>query len=91
MNAALIASDCLPRGGSLRIETSADAATPGFKIRATGQGARVAEELERALRGEPSEHDARSVQPVLTWRLAEGVNAGLTISANEGVVDLSAG
>lgn len=91
MNAALIASDCLPRGGNVRIEINADPATPGFKICATGQGARVAEELERALRGEAGEHDARSVQPVLTWRLAKGINAGLTITAREGGVDIAAG
>ena len=91
MNAALIAADCLPRGGALRIETNADPSVPGFRISGTGQGARVAEGLERALRGEPSEHDARGVQPALTWRLAKGINAGLTITAREGGVELAAG
>jgi histidine phosphotransferase ChpT len=88
MNTALIAADCLPRGGTVRIETNAE--TPGFKISATGQGARVADEVERTLRGEPSEPDARGVQPVLTWRLADGVNARLTIAPREGGVELAA-
>ncbi|HUO97474.1 MAG TPA: histidine phosphotransferase family protein [Rhizomicrobium sp.] len=91
MNAALIAADCLPRGGTVAIETGSDPSIPGFKIAGTGQGAKISEDLERALRGEASEHDARGVQPVLTWRLARGINAGLTIFGREGGVELAAG
>ena len=91
MNAVLIATDCLPRGGTVRVVLNADLSAPGFKMFATGQGARVTEELERALRGEGSEHDARGVQPVLTWRLAKGINAGLTIAARDGGVEIVAG
>jgi histidine phosphotransferase ChpT len=93
MNAAVIATDCLPRGGTLRIETSEDPAVAGFKIVATGQGARIVEDVERALRGEASEHpyDARGVQPALTARLAKGLNAGLTMTAREGQVEIVAG
>lgn len=89
MNAALIGADCLPRGGIVRIETNNE--VPGFKLTATGQGARVAEDVDRALRGEILEHDARGVQPVLTFRLAKGINAGLTITPREGRVELVAG
>jgi histidine phosphotransferase ChpT len=89
MNATLIAVDCLPRGGLVRVETGNDA--PGFKITATGQGVRVSEDVERALRGEVLDHDARGVQPVLTFRLAKGVNAGLTITPRDGRVELVAG
>jgi len=89
MNAALIAADCLPRGGAVRIETNPD--VPGFRIAGTGQGAKVSETMERALRGEAVDHDARGVQPVLTWRLAKGVNAGLTIRCEDGRVELAAG
>lgn len=91
MNASLIAADCLPRGGVVRIEAKSDPAAPGFKITATGQGARIAEDVERALRGEIEEFDARGAQPVLTFRLAKGVNAALTIVPREGHVELVAG
>jgi histidine phosphotransferase ChpT len=91
MNAVLIAADSLPRGGTVRIEAGADPAAPGFKITATGQGARVSEDVERALRGEFTEHDARGVQPILAFRLAKGINAGLTITPREGRVELVAG
>lgn len=89
MNAILIGADCLPRGGVVRIEVRDSA--PGFTITATGQGARVSEEVQRALRGEENEHDARGVQPVLTYRLAQGVNAQLSITPREGAVDIVAG
>lgn len=91
MNAVLIGADCLPRGGIVRVEANGYGEPPGFKVTATGTGARVSEDVERALKGEVSEHDARGVQPVLTFRLAKTVNAGLTITPREGVVELVAG
>jgi histidine phosphotransferase ChpT len=91
MNAVLIGADCLPRGGVVRVDANAYGEPPGFKVTATGTGARVSEDVERALKGEVSEHDARGVQPVLTFRLAKTVNAGLTITPSEGVVTLVAG
>jgi histidine phosphotransferase ChpT len=89
MNAVLIAADCLPRGGTVHVEASPEG--HGFKITATGQGARVSEDLERTLRGEAGDGDARGVQPILAYRLARGVNTGLTISLHEGRVELAAG
>lgn len=91
MNAALIAADCLPRGGVVRIESSGLEEAPRFTITATGVGARVSEDVEKALRGEVCDHDARGVQPVLAFRLAKAVNAGLTITPKEGLVELVAG
>ena len=92
MNASLIAADCLPRGGTLRIETNRE--THGFRIVATGHCARIVDDVERMLRGEAAEeqsYDARAVQPYLTYRLAKKLNAGLTMTAREGQVELVAG
>jgi len=94
MNTVLIANDCLPRGGTLRIETSNDPGVIGFKMVATGQGARITAEVERALRGETGDeqaYDARAIQPYLTHKLAKKLNAGLTVAAREGQVELAAG
>lgn len=91
MNTALIAADCLPRGGKVRIETSAEPGVPGFRITAVGQGARLVEEVERALKGEAAVGDARGVQSALTRRLAKGANAGLTVAPGEGRVEFDAG
>lgn len=92
MNAALLAADSLPRGGKIRVETNADVATPGFRIRATGQGARVLEEVEKAVRGEPNGAvDSRSIQPYLTHKLARSLNAGLTLLARDNEIEVAAG
>jgi histidine phosphotransferase ChpT len=79
----------MPRGGVVRVVTGTE--TPGFTITATGTNVRVSEDVERALRGDVHDHDARGVQPVLTFRLAKGVNAGLTITPREGLVEIVAG
>jgi histidine phosphotransferase ChpT len=92
MNSALLAADCLPRGGTVKVTTSTDPAAPAFKIRASGSHARVLEEVEKAVRGEVnSGPDARGVQPFLTHKLARSLNAGLTLTAGEGCVDIAAG
>jgi histidine phosphotransferase ChpT len=91
MNVALIAGDCLPRGGVVKIVANGEGQAPGFTVTATGTGARVSEDVEKALRGEVCEHDARGVQPVLAFRLAKTINAGLTVTPREGVVELVAG
>ncbi len=92
MNATLLAADSLPRGGHVHVETSTDPAAPGFTVRATGQNARIQEEVEKAVRGEPSQPlDGRSVQAFLTYKLARTLNAGLTLTARDGAIELVAG
>ncbi len=92
MNASLLAIDSLPRGGHVVVETSNDATAPGFTVRATGAHARMLEEVQKAAMGEPSAPlDGRSIQAYLTHKLARGLNAGLTVSARDGVVELVAG
>ena len=92
MNATLLAADSLPRGGTVRVETNADAAMPGFRIRATGTGARILEEVEKAIRGEPNAAvDSRSIQPYLTHKLSRGLNAALTLISRDNEVELVAG
>jgi hypothetical protein len=52
----------------------------------------VLEEVEKAALGEPSAPlDGRSIQAYLTHKLARGLNAGLTLSARDGTVELVAG
>jgi histidine phosphotransferase ChpT len=92
MNATLLAADSLPRGGKVHVGTGGDSAAPAFKVRATGQGARVLEEVERAVRGEANGSlDGRSIQPYLTHKLARTLNAGLTLSIRENEIELVAG
>jgi histidine phosphotransferase ChpT len=93
MNATVVAADCLPRGGVVIVETGGDASAPSFRIEASGTGARVMEEVERAVRGEANSGvlDARGIQPFLAHMLARDLNAGLTLTAREGGVSVAAG
>jgi histidine phosphotransferase ChpT len=92
MNATLLAVDSLPRGGRIKVETSLDPSAPSFAVRAVGQGARVQEDAEKAVRGEPTGPlDGRSIQPYLTHKLARSLNAGLTVVGRDGMIELVAG
>jgi len=93
MNATLLGADCLPRGGVVRVDAAADSAVPAFKVHAHGSHIRVAEEVERAIRGEQDSGtvDARGIQPFLTYKLSCAVNARLAIQAGESSVELTAG
>jgi histidine phosphotransferase ChpT len=91
MNATLLAADCLPRGGVVTVETGADPEVPSFHIRARGLNARVTEEVDRSIKGEALNVDARHVQPFLTHKLSRTVNAMLTLMPGEGMVEIIGG
>jgi histidine phosphotransferase ChpT len=93
MNAAMLAADCLPRGGQVQVVTAAMGEPPSFKIHAVGAHAKLQEDVEKAVRGEANHGpvDARGIQPFLTHKIARGLNAGLTVSAREGAIDIAAG
>jgi histidine phosphotransferase ChpT len=93
MNATLLAADCLPRGGAVTVRIGSDPGVPSFHIRGTGTHVRVAEDVQRLLRGEAtlSAIDARGVQPFLTHKLSRTVNAGLVLHQGEGFVEVTAG
>ena len=74
------------------VETSADPEAPGFTVRAEGMNARILDEVERAARGEEAGVlDGRSIQAFLTYKLARSLNAGLTLTAADGKVEVAAG
>lgn len=91
MNSTLLAADCLPRGGVVTVETGAEGQPPSFHIRAEGTNARVTEEVDRAIKGEAQNVDARHVQPFLTHKLSRTVNAAVTLMPMEGAVEIVAG
>jgi|SRR5205085_2890307 len=91
MNCAIIGAGALPRGGHVSVRISGSA-IPGFVVSATGQNARVHEEVARVLRGEPSlPLDGRTIQSYLTYRLANVLHTQLVLHTGEGAVELSAG
>lgn len=93
MNAAMLATDCLPRGGRLSCTPVAGPEQNGFILHAAGPGARITEDTAGALRGKPPEesYNARAIQPVLAFRLADALHTGLSlISENTDQVDIIA-
>ncbi len=93
MNATLLAADCLPRGGDVRVHASAEGSVPSFKVEATGPHAKVLADVEKAIQGEAGQStvDARGIQPYLTYRLARSLDTALRLSTGEGRIELSAG
>ena len=79
MNTVLVATDCLPRGGTITVERPPGTAPQRFCIFGKGPLVRLAAETERALAGETvAGLDGRSVQPYLTSRLARNIGAKLS-------------
>lgn len=92
MNATLLAADCLPRGGRVVVETSSDPSAPAFVVRATGQNARILEDVERAARGDNGGPlDGRSIQAYLTHKLARHLAIALSLVPSDGQVEVKAG
>lgn len=92
MNTIVVAMDCLPRGGRVRVQVPSDPQARQFTVTAAGTVARVNQDTERALRGEPAGAlDGRLIQPYLTHILSRGVNAALTVTLAEGEVRFDAG
>lgn len=91
MNCALVGVDCLSRGGRVRVVTARDTSSPGFLVRAAGQNARLHVDAEKALNGEPSGPlDGRSIQPYLTYKLAQLLDAHVVLTSGEGFVEITA-
>ena len=93
MNATLLGVDSLQRGGVVTVAAGEDAKAPNFRIVATGQVARISEEVEKTLRGEQlaGPVDARGIQSHLTYRLSRSVNAAIAIQVGEGTLTITAG
>jgi histidine phosphotransferase ChpT len=79
LNLLILASQSIPRGGSLVVDPVGQGDTLGFRIAAGGPNARVPQAVPGLLAGEPAEHgvDAHAIQPFYTGLLAR--NCGLTV------------
>ena len=93
IDAADVCGMTRPTAGSIDFIQYGEITPITTAITASGQSARVSEEVERSIRGEsqPGALDARGIQPFLTHRLSRTVNAGLTIAVKDANVELMAG
>lgn len=82
LNGAMLAGDCLPRGGVLRISSNAGAgASYTVRVAAIGERAGLDDELSGALSGETDTADLtpRSAHAYYTSVLARGLEGGLAV------------
>jgi histidine phosphotransferase ChpT len=84
LNLALLAAECLPRGGTVRMNLAANRVT----IDASGPQARLSAETKAAISGSvaPAQLTARTVVGYYVTQLANGVGARLEMADEGGVV-----
>jgi len=90
LNMLVVASQTIPRGGTLTIDSIVVGDTTGFKITAAGLNARIPQAVPALLEGnsENGTVDAHAVQPFYTGLLARacGLSVGLTADGDTIVV-----
>ena len=99
LNMILVATDALPRGGSIRVKLASmntDQGGPAFgmAVRACGDGARLKEELMSALSSTPGEGtsaelNAYNVHGYFCRRLAEHLSSDFEISKTDNEVQFA--
>ena len=90
LNMLVIATQTIPRGGTLTVDAVGEGDTTGFRIVATGLNARIPQHIPLLLEGssESGAVDAHAIQPFYTGLLARacGVGVGLMSEADTIVV-----
>jgi histidine phosphotransferase ChpT len=90
LNMLVIATQTIPRGGTLTVDAVGEGETTGFRIVAAGLNARIPQHLAMLLEGssESGAVDAHAIQPFYTGLLARacGVGVGLMAEADTIVV-----
>jgi len=82
LNILMIANECLPKGGTVKLETEGDE----IRITATGEKARLRAEIAGGLAGAVAEDGMASmyVMPLMTALLARQAGIALTTGEAEG-------
>ena len=90
-NLILIASDCIPRGGTLRIVFGAEGEAAKLVILAEGDRAKLNEDVQSALVGDVSDEmlNPRSIQPYLTGLIARGNELRILCQSSEDKVQIA--
>ncbi len=81
LNGAMLAADCLPRGGVIKVGSGPDGGGYAVRVTATGERAGLDDELSAALSGEVDAADLtpRSAHAYYTSVLARGLDGGLAV------------
>ncbi|HLH97323.1 MAG TPA: histidine phosphotransferase family protein [Xanthobacteraceae bacterium] len=90
LNLMVIASQTIPRGGTLTVDAIGEGEAMGFRISASGLNARIPQVLTGLLEGRPENGtvDAHAIQPFYTGLLAKscGMAVSLALEGDQAVV-----
>jgi len=87
LNLILIANQCVPRGGEIKVTMEGEPSAPVFTLTAQGLNPRIPLGMKEILSGEePERVDAHSVQPIYAVLLARESGMTLDISKEEDLV-----
>jgi histidine phosphotransferase ChpT len=83
LNMLVVATQTIPRGGTLTVDSVGTGETVGFRITATGTSARIPPAVQALLDGTPESGtvDAHVVQPFYTGLLARACGLGVGLEA----------
>lgn len=89
LNIALLVGECLPRGGELRVAVGPDM---GAVVSASGEGARIEDNLRASVEGSISDEDLdpKTAHGCFTRLAAERLGVGIDIRAEHDLVQVSA-
>ncbi len=92
MNMVMLAVDCLPRGGTIAVKIRNQTDGLGVSVTAAGKRCKLREDTADALAGtEPQDGwSARTVQPLFTRVIAEGLGGTLKADPREEEIGLLA-
>ena len=83
LNLLLLATQIIPRGGTIKAEPEGEGASMGFRIEASGLSARIPQAVPSLVAGEPAGGtvDAHAIQPFYAGLLAR--TCGLSVSLEQ--------
>jgi histidine phosphotransferase ChpT len=81
LNLLLTAQQAIPRGGTIQVTVTGDAAQPAFSLRSAGEGARVPADAAAFFSGgEIPPVDAHAIQPYYAAMIARDAGMNVTLS-----------
>ncbi len=92
MNMVMLAVDCLPRGGTIAVKVRNQTEGLGMSVTAAGERCKLRDDTSDAILGvEPQDGwSARTVQPLFTRIIAEGLGGKLDVEHRDGEIVLLA-
>ena len=92
LNLVLIATQAVPRGGSIAVRIAGGAENPEFVLAATGPHARIPAHVEKLLAGEPEAGsvDAHAIQPFYAGMIARAAQMTVAFSIEGDTVTIRA-